>query len=199
MTEAKALIIGSVIGVVASIGAAFTTHYFDTRRISNGLKAALSGEISAILTLVRINGYVAALKATIVDLQKGNTHSVKISVERDYRQVYEANLENLGVIGAAAKDVVLFYMLMASALEDNATITETITELNSLVNPSLDRLAHEHNTLLTMHQSLLAKIIALEEKGKFTLFLLDTAPFSAKVWRLIKQITFEILKKLKVN
>jgi hypothetical protein len=173
LSEPIALVIGSVLGVVASIGAAYTSHHFDTKRKSNGLKAAITGEVSAILHLIRLNNYIEGVSKVINDLKSGSVNAISVSVKSTYSQVYESNLSSIGIIGPISKEIVLFYKLLGSALEDKNTIDDTVQELKKMGAPSPQQLANIAKRLLLFHEFLLKKLNELISRGDKLILELD--------------------------
>jgi hypothetical protein len=127
----KMELVGPISQAVATFaGALFVLigiWYRERLEHSNRAKSAriqIAAEVRALLDLIELNGYLAATRGLIDKLRAGTFTYLNFHSNRSVISVYEANLQNLGHLEDAASDVVRFYMIILSALEDKDSIVE---------------------------------------------------------------------------
>jgi|GEM_PF-3789074 len=121
-------------------------------------KVQIVAEIQALLDLIDLNGYLPALQEIIADRKRGGNRSFYFPSSRSFTSVYEANLNNLGLLDASASDVVRFYMIINSSVEDKDSIANYIKMRKDLLeqgkplDPSLDE------NLIRFHEVVYGKL-----------------------------------------
>ncbi|MGZ3718727.1 MAG: hypothetical protein ACXWR1_10325 [Bdellovibrionota bacterium] len=114
-------------------------------------------EIRALLDLIELNGYLPGTKGMIERLKNGQFCYLNFSANRSFISVYEANLQNLGHLGGSASEVVRFYMILLSGLEDKDMIVEIGRKIEAKREKGLVEEPRELNELIRRHEFFYAK------------------------------------------
>lgn len=106
-------------GVLTTLGG-FAAQWYSGRRERKSIARAFAGEIGAIAHIVDRRGYIAAIETRIKRAQEtGQAQTFRIFIRRNYFQVFESNNAKLGLLPSGlAQDVVMFYTLCKSIIED---------------------------------------------------------------------------------
>jgi hypothetical protein len=104
----------------------------ENRSKAKNAKVQIVAEIKALLDLIELNGYLPALQEIIADRKNGGNRSFYFPSSRSFTSVYEANLSNLGLLEHSASDVVRFYMIINSAVEDKDSIANFMKQRKEL-------------------------------------------------------------------
>jgi hypothetical protein len=132
MSEAVLALAGVVVGAIASIGG---TVWMDHRAAMRteaaakaeaySLRAALAGEIMALVHLVEVRDYVLRLNSYRMAVRTGAfVPNFTLKADGNYFRIFEANLPKIGLIGDSALDVCRFYTFCMGALEDIKALNE---------------------------------------------------------------------------
>lgn len=132
----------------------------ETRSKAKNAKVQILAEIRALLDLIELNEYLPVLRDTIAELKSTGTCRQYFGFQssRSFSAVYEANLQNLGLLGSAAGEVVRFYMIITSAVEDKDTIAAMAAQIKQLedqrqaVDPAL------RTRILRFHEMIFGKL-----------------------------------------
>ncbi len=131
----------------------------ETRAKAKNAKVQIVAEVQALLDLIDLNGYLPALLEIVADRKAGGNRSFNLpSSGRSFTAVYEANLSNLGLLNETASDVVRFYMIINSVLEDKDTIMlmmkkrEDMLEQGKALDPNMEQ------NLIRFHELLHGKL-----------------------------------------
>lgn len=90
------------------------------------LASAFYGEIKALVRIVERRRYVQGIKDRIKVLEKGGETKFKVRVEQKYFNVYDKNLDKIGILPEPLpEEIVDLYTVMTSILEDLATLNES--------------------------------------------------------------------------
>ncbi len=137
----------------------------ENERNSRNAKVQIFAEMRALLDLIELNEYLPAIERTIGAIKAGERAHIYFPTNRSFTSVYEANLSNLGLLGDQASEVVRFYMILSSAIEDKDTISGIMRQIRELedarkaVDPIL------LSRLLSFHEVLYAKISSAVKIG----------------------------------
>lgn len=138
----------------------------ENQRQSRNARVQIFAEMRALLDLIELNNYLPVLQDTIERIRAGERTSIFFSTNRSFSAVYEANLRNLGFLDGQASDVVRFYMVVTSAVEDKDTIVGIFRQIKDLeesrrsVDPAL------MTKLLRYHEMLYAKLSSAVQIGR---------------------------------
>ncbi len=120
-------------------------------------------EIRALLDLIELNGYLGHVRDMIAKLRAGGFTYLNFSSNRSFVSVYEANLQNLGHLEGSASEVVRFYMILLSSLEDKDTIAEQGKRIQASGAAPTE---HELHELTRRHESFYAKLAEVVRIGE---------------------------------
>lgn len=113
----------------------------------NSLASAFYGEIQALLKIIERRQYIQRIQEAIKDIRSNREISFRIKVTRKYFNVYEKNLDKIGILpNPLPEKIVDIYTVMTAILDDldliddesfNKQETEVaalfLAELNSLL------------------------------------------------------------------
>ena len=126
---------------------------------SKNARIQIVAEIRALLDLIELNSYLPHTRELIEALHSGKLAYLNFSSNRSFVSVYEANLLNLGHLNGSASEVVRFYMVLLSALEDKDMIVEMGRKLEAKRAAGAERPALRLN--YTVNNDNLAQMTAL--------------------------------------
>jgi hypothetical protein len=91
----------------------------------NSLASAFYGEIQALIGIVERRRYIQGIQQSIEDLRLNRKISFRIRVTRKYFNVYEKNLDKIGILpNPLPEKIVDVYTVMTAILEDLDLINE---------------------------------------------------------------------------
>lgn len=95
------------------------------RAEKHSLASAFYGEIKALIGIVEKRKYIEGIKDAIDDLQLGKKVVYQMKVTRKYFNVYEKNLDKIGILpNPLPEKIVELYTVMTAILEDLDVINE---------------------------------------------------------------------------
>lgn len=131
----------------------------ETNAKARNAKVQIVAEVKALIDLIELNGYLPALQDIIADRKAGGNRSFNLpSSGRSFTAVYEANLSNLGLLDSTASDVVRFYMIINSVLEDKDTIMMMMKKRQDLLDQGKGLDATLDDNLTRFHEVLYGKL-----------------------------------------
>lgn len=110
--------------------------WWRARKATQAVQAALIAEISYMVGIIELRGYLKGLISTHKELEADNlrdrkfhqdnntffsehTETTLITIPEDYNKIYKAHLEKIGVLPAkVATDIVTFYGLIDAVVQD---------------------------------------------------------------------------------
>ncbi|MBD2079102.1 hypothetical protein [Leptolyngbya sp. FACHB-17] len=91
----------------------------------NSLASAFYGEIQALMGIVEKRQYIQGIKDAINDLRAGRKIFYQMRVTRKYFNVYEKNLDKIGILpNPLPEKIVELYTVMTAILEDLDILNE---------------------------------------------------------------------------
>jgi hypothetical protein len=123
-----------IIGGVLALAGGFLSQWWQKRQERKALAHALSGEISAIIEIGKHRGYMEGM-ANVINQARltGEPCSFRISIKQSYMEVYQANVDKIGLLPQSiAADVVKFYTFTKSVIEDMTVEWEFATAEDSV-------------------------------------------------------------------
>jgi hypothetical protein len=85
----------------------------------NSLSSAFYGEIQALVKIIERRQYIQGIQRAINDARSGREISLRIRVTRKYFNVYEKNLDKIGILpNPLPEKIVNIYTVMTTILED---------------------------------------------------------------------------------
>jgi len=153
-------------GAVFVIVGIWYKEKLETARMSRNAKVQIFAEMRALLDLIELNGYLPALLDYIEDIKQGSRKHFFFPTSRSFSSVYEGNLQNLGLRNEDASDVVRFYMIINSAVEDKDSIAVMARQIKDLedqrqaVDPAIT------SRMLKFHELLYAKLSSAVQIGQ---------------------------------
>jgi hypothetical protein len=85
----------------------------------NSLASAFYGEIRALINIVERRQYLQLIQASIKEAKSGEKNPIFIRVTRNYFNVYERNLDKIGILpNPLPAKIVDVYTVMTAILED---------------------------------------------------------------------------------
>jgi len=129
MNELLPVIVGGIIGVAGGVVGPVLLDMQQRRRERRNVTRAILAEIRSILEIVRVRGYVEAIRELLTEGRKIPDDDVVLyygfSVSFNPFAVYEANLDKIGLLqGDLASLIPQFYMQSQSILEDIRTMNQ---------------------------------------------------------------------------
>lgn len=103
----------------------------ETNNKARNTKVQIYAEIRSLLDLIELNNYLNGINEIIADRKAGGNRFLQFNSGRSFTSVYEANLQNLGLLGDAASDVVRFYMIITSAVEDKDAVAGIAAQIKA--------------------------------------------------------------------
>lgn len=108
-----------IIGGAIAISGQQLTEFLKRKHDRESLGLALVSEMESIMALITGQNYPTLVEKLAEHASQGKPAPMPIYAERTYTQVYEANLEKIGLLGKkSVLKVVRFYALVNSTLED---------------------------------------------------------------------------------
>lgn len=138
----------------------------DTSKKSKSARIQIGAEVRALLDLIELNGFIAGIQTYIDRLKAGKFAYLNFYASRNFMAVYQANLENLGYLEAAAPDVVRFYMILNSVLEEKDTIVDIGRACEKRVADGGTLTPDDFATLVYRHEVIQAKIKEVVRLGE---------------------------------
>jgi len=113
-------LVGGVIAITGNIILSYFNEKNKAKLNANSLKAALAAEIENICHLLRTRKYLDGLRAAVDSIKEDGIHrTFKARVNLNYSKIYDANLENIGLIGVdLSSKVCKFYSICSAVIED---------------------------------------------------------------------------------
>ncbi len=116
------LIIAAFTSIVSLI-VQLVLRRLDSQRHTKSFQLAIMAEISALLSLIERRKYREALDRGIFDAKVGSLVNMpsllSLNIQEDYCPVYYNNLDKIPLLdNNKAKEIVLFYALIASLVQD---------------------------------------------------------------------------------
>jgi hypothetical protein len=141
-------LVGGAISLVTSLASTVGTDLFKQRREARNLAYGFQGGINAILVIVHERKYVNLLDQVVMMGRRGQPVSpLKISAKRSYVELYNKNVDKLGLLHVAvAQRIPVFYTCVNSLLEDVDTMFAG--HLDHLTQPELLVFLEEFRELL---------------------------------------------------
>lgn len=155
----------------------------ETERQSRNARVQVFAELRALLDLIELNNYLPIMKEKIEELRAGARTHIYFPTNRSFSNVYDANLHNLGLLGPLASDVVRFYMMLNSAVEDKDTIAVMFKQIQDTeasgkrVDPAL------LERMLRFHEMLYAKFSSAVQIGRRALEVADSLDAKPRKFR----------------
>jgi len=111
---------GGAISLATSLASTVGTEMFKQKREARNLAYAFQGGINAILVIVEERKYVKLITELVQAGRAGQPlTTVKVSAKRNYVELYNKNVDKLGLLHAAvAHRIPVFYTCVNSLLED---------------------------------------------------------------------------------
>jgi len=155
------LIVGALLGGVVQ---AVVGRYASFKE-SQGIAAALSSEMSAIVELIEIREYVSHLTSMskrLSDRTYKPTHEdiFNVRVTQDYFRVFNELTPKIGLLGEMSGTIVRFYSLCKALLEDVNRLQEILEKATE------EYLATIRKDLLDLYQKDLAIFNMIVSEGK---------------------------------
>lgn len=125
------VVVGLLSGIVGSLGGYIATAKVDknkNEREGQAIAQAIAAEITAILSLVNAQGYIYHFKNASEIAGRDEFAAFTWNAKRNYCRVFENNASNIGRLPSGAGDVVQFYNLLQSILEDQDQLTLDVQE-----------------------------------------------------------------------
>lgn len=114
-------IAGVFLGGVISFLSTYMLGYLNAKKQKEQITAALISEVKALLVIFERRKYLPEMRAGLGDLQSGkfSTLPVSIGFNDRYIQIYQANIDKLGVLEACiASKIIEFHYLVGSFISD---------------------------------------------------------------------------------
>jgi hypothetical protein len=93
---------------------------------TKSLASAFHGEIQALIGIVEKRQYIQGIKDALDDLRSGRKITYQMRVTRKYFNVYEKNLDKIGILpNPLPEKIVELYTVMTAILEDLDVINES--------------------------------------------------------------------------
>ena len=89
----------------------------------------IAAEIRALLDIIEVNHFLPKIHAAVADMRAGGEKVFAFSANRDFTPVYDANLQHLGLLEECSGDVVRFYMMIRSAMEESENLLNAVNEI----------------------------------------------------------------------
>src|SRR5262249_28191285 len=113
MADLLSVVVGGVVGVAGSVATSLTAKWWDERRQREELCAAFAAEIEALLKIVETRRHVANFEGWLRRWRNGEDDVPQMFWLNDGKApedlVYTKNVDKIGLLGADAADIVLFY------------------------------------------------------------------------------------------
>ncbi len=113
------IILGAIIGAIATGIIQLGLKIYERLQEASSLRAALLGEVSAILEIVKVlkvEEYLSEIQKSFGE-QTGKDR-IYLTVKEDYFLVYKANINRLGLLNSKlAEDISTFYTFCFSGME----------------------------------------------------------------------------------
>jgi hypothetical protein len=145
-------LIGGVLTFLGGLLGSFLIQKQQRRAEQKSLASAFYGEIKALVGIIEKRQYIQGIKTSIHHLKSGRKSPFQVRVTRKYFNVYEKNLDKIGILpNPLPEEIVDLYTVMTAILEDLDTINEPefykqgneiaiqyLTELQSLFEYSVE-------------------------------------------------------------
>jgi hypothetical protein len=117
-------LLGGLLAFLGGFVGNFLLQRSQRQKERESLSSAFCGEIAALLAIIERRQYLKFIKSELESVkQTGKVDSLQISVSRNYFQVYEHNIERIGLLPAPLPEkIVRFYTFMWACLEDLETM-----------------------------------------------------------------------------
>ncbi|MCC6329283.1 MAG: hypothetical protein IT174_12255 [Acidobacteria bacterium] len=112
---------GGLLALTGAFGATWFTQWLRKRTERKNIESAFYGEISSLLRIIELRGYISALEQDLEDMQSSPTLTsfTHFKVTKSYFRVYENNVGKIGLLTEPLPEkIISFYTLVFSALED---------------------------------------------------------------------------------
>lgn len=114
--------LGALVGGLASFGGMVGSEWIRSRNKSKSVLAAIQAEIVAMISIIELRRYIEQAKNIHSQLEYMPPEArgaYKVRIDGGYNKVFEANLENLGLLPpAAATKILEFYQLIQAVVSD---------------------------------------------------------------------------------
>ena len=136
-------LLGGLLAFSGGFLASFLLQRTQREKERESLGSAFYGEIAALLDIIARRQYLEFIKRELESVkQTGQVDSIQVRVSRNYFQVYEHNVERLGLLPAPLPEkIVRFYTFMWACLEDLETMRTF--EFKAEDAPTVERLLEE--------------------------------------------------------
>lgn len=138
----------------------------ETTRQSRNARVQIFAELRALVDMIELNNYLPIMKEKVEQIRAGQRTHIWFPTTRSFSNVYDANLHNLGLLGPLAGDVVRFYMMLNSAVEDKDTIAGIFRQIQELEQERRQVPDELMNRLLRFHEMLYAKFSSAVQIGE---------------------------------
>ena len=150
-------------GAATAIAAVLIPICVQRHQEKRSIRAALAGEVRAILAIVERRDYLAGLERHIASIDAQHNNLFQVRIARDYDIVFRSNCDKIGLLPAdLSESVVRFYYLVSSAVEDVRLFNEANVDLKLRLPYRLDTAEGG----LFFHQQLLALSRQIVTEGK---------------------------------
>jgi hypothetical protein len=137
-------LIGGLLALLGGFSATWFTQWLHKRVERKNIASAFYGEISSLLRIIKVRGYVQGLEDDLRYMQSnlGDISFTHFKATKNYFRVYEYNIGKIGLLNEPLPEkIISFYTFIFAALEDieemnqadfspsNAELTETIEEI----------------------------------------------------------------------
>jgi|GEM_PF-5285108 len=113
-------LVGGAISLATSLASTVGAEMFKQKREARNLAYAFQGGINALLVIVEERKYVRLISEAVQAGRAGHPlTTMKVSAKRNYVELYNKNVDKLGLLHAAvAQRIPVFYTCVNSLLED---------------------------------------------------------------------------------
>jgi hypothetical protein len=113
MVDFWGVALGGGIAIVSSIASSITVKWWEEYRHRNALRAAFRAEIKALLEIAEAREHVRKAEEWLERWCRGEDHVPQLFTLDDDKMpddpVYNRNVDKIGMLGADAANIVLFY------------------------------------------------------------------------------------------
>lgn len=160
-----ATLLGGSLSLTGSLGATWWAKYLEKKNGARQLAKAIKGELSAIVHIVTLRGYSAALRNYAQHIQATNQPILfSVQIKEEYCRVYKSNADKIGTLsGNLPTDIAIVYTQVSSVLEDFSILNNWMENPDSTADKNPDSLVRRYVTMADLMDDTLeraAKIVS---------------------------------------
>ena len=119
MLEMIIVLLGVVVGGVLGIGGQFLMEWRREKAKGKQVARAFAGEIGALVKIIKLRDYAGGMRAVAARLRSGVDSHMSVGITREYFNVYNAHVGNLGLLGDDLPEKVAKFYTTGSALYED--------------------------------------------------------------------------------